>query len=118
VLGLHRREEFDLTEGSVGRTLVGLAVPVVATALLQTAYNLIDTVCIGRYGSPELAALTFSSPLVFTCSRSAAASPRPGRCWSRSTRGPTGRSGTERRARPGPGDDGGRSRRESSFATR
>lgn len=65
VLGLRRQEEIDLTDGSVGRPLLDLAVPVVAAALLQTAYNLTDTFWVGRYGSPELAALTFAFPLVF-----------------------------------------------------
>jgi putative MATE family efflux protein len=65
VFGLRRREDLDLTDGSVGWPLVHLAVPVVAAALLQTAYNLTDTFWVGRYGSPELAALTFSFPLVF-----------------------------------------------------
>jgi putative MATE family efflux protein len=65
VFGLRRREDLDLTDGPVGRPLVHLAVPVVAAALLQTGYNLTDTFWVGRYGSPELAALTFSFPLVF-----------------------------------------------------
>jgi putative MATE family efflux protein len=59
------REELSITEGSVGWPLYHLALPVVATTLLQTVYNLTDTFWVGRFGSAELAALTFSFPLVF-----------------------------------------------------
>jgi putative MATE family efflux protein len=58
-------EAVSATEGSVARPLVLLAVPTVATTLLQTVYNLTDTFWVGRYGSAELAALTFAFPLVF-----------------------------------------------------
>jgi Na+-driven multidrug efflux pump len=59
------RDELEFTSGSVGWPLYHLALPVVVTTLLQTVYNLTDTFWVGRYGSPELAALTFSFPLVF-----------------------------------------------------
>jgi putative MATE family efflux protein len=59
------RDELEFTSGSVGWPLYHLALPVVATTLLQTVYNLTDTFWVGRYGSAELAALTFSFPLVF-----------------------------------------------------
>jgi len=59
------RDEVEFTSGSVGWPLYHLALPVVVTTLLQTVYNLTDTFWVGRYGSPELAALTFSFPLVF-----------------------------------------------------
>jgi putative MATE family efflux protein len=65
VLRVPTREELSFTEGSVGRPLFWLAVPTVATTLLQTVYNLTDTFWVGRYGSAELAALTFAFPLVF-----------------------------------------------------
>jgi putative MATE family efflux protein len=59
------REDLAFTSGSVGWPLYHLALPVVATTLLQTVYNLTDTFWVGRFGSAELAALTFSFPLVF-----------------------------------------------------
>jgi putative MATE family efflux protein len=62
---LSPRERLSLTEGSVRRPLAALAVPVVLTSLLQTAYNLTDTVVVGQYDATALAGLTFSFPLVF-----------------------------------------------------
>jgi putative MATE family efflux protein len=59
------REEFDLTEGDVGRPLLFLSVPIVVTNLLQTAYNLADTFWIGQYSTDALAAISFAFPMVF-----------------------------------------------------
>lgn len=59
------KDELDLTEGSVKKTLFFLALPLVITQLLQTAYNLADTIWIGQYGTDSLAAISFAFPLVF-----------------------------------------------------
>lgn len=59
------KDELDLTEGSVKKTLVILALPLVITQLLQTAYNLADTIWVGQYGTDSLAAISFAFPLVF-----------------------------------------------------
>lgn len=59
------KDELDLTEGSVKKTLIILALPLVITQLLQTAYNLADTIWIGQYGTDSLAAISFAFPLVF-----------------------------------------------------
>ncbi|GAB6861146.1 MATE family efflux transporter [Haloplanus litoreus] len=59
------REEFDLTEGDVGRPLFYLSLPIVVTNLLQTAYNLADTFWIGQYSTDALAAISFAFPMVF-----------------------------------------------------
>ena len=59
------RDEFDLTEGDVARPLFYLSLPIVVTNLLQTAYNLVDTIWLGRYSTEALAAISFAFPVVF-----------------------------------------------------
>jgi putative MATE family efflux protein len=59
------RDEFDLTDGDVGKPLFYLALPIVVTNLLQTAYNLADTFWIGQYSTDALAAISFAFPMVF-----------------------------------------------------
>lgn len=60
-----KKDEFDLTSGGIGMPLFYLALPIVITNLLQTAYNLIDTFWLGRYSDGALAAISFAFPLVF-----------------------------------------------------
>ncbi|WP_435129428.1 MATE family efflux transporter [Halobaculum sp. D14] len=59
------REEFELTEGSIGKPLFYLSLPIVITNLLQTAYNLADTFWLGQYSTEALAAISFAFPMVF-----------------------------------------------------
>ncbi|PSQ17810.1 MATE family efflux transporter [Halobacteriales archaeon QS_8_69_26] len=59
------REEFDLTSGGIGWPLFYLALPIVVTNLLQTAYNLADTFWLGQYSTEALAAISFAFPMVF-----------------------------------------------------
>jgi putative MATE family efflux protein len=59
------RDEFDLTEGDIGWPLFYLSLPIVITNLLQTAYNLVDTIWLGRYSTEALAAISFAFPVVF-----------------------------------------------------
>ena len=59
------RDEFDLTSGEIGRPLFYLALPIVVTNVLQTAYNLADTFWLGRYSTEALAAISFAFPMVF-----------------------------------------------------
>jgi putative MATE family efflux protein len=59
------REEFDLTSGGIGKPLFYLSLPIVITNLLQTAYNLVDTIWLGRYSTEALAAISFAFPVVF-----------------------------------------------------
>ncbi|MGQ4557036.1 MATE family efflux transporter [Halobellus sp. GM3] len=58
-------EEFDLTSGSIGKPLFFLSMPIVATNLFQTAYNLADTFWLGQYSTDALAAISFAFPMVF-----------------------------------------------------
>ena len=59
------KEEFDLTEGSIGKPLFFLSMPIVVTNLFQTAYNLADTFWLGQYSTDALAAISFAFPMVF-----------------------------------------------------
>ena len=66
VSGLFKGEDqVNLTEGGIGRPLFYLALPIVITNLLQTAYNLADTFWLGRYSTEALAAISFAFPMVF-----------------------------------------------------
>ncbi|PSP70621.1 MATE family efflux transporter [Halobacteriales archaeon QH_8_67_27] len=59
------RDEFDLTSGDIARPLFYLSIPIVVTNLLQTMYNLVDTIWLGRYSTEALAAISFAFPVVF-----------------------------------------------------
>ncbi len=47
------------------KALIRLAVPIIIAMLVQTAYNIVDTIFVGRLGAEAIAALTFSFPLFF-----------------------------------------------------
>jgi putative MATE family efflux protein len=53
-----------LTEGSVGRTLIQLTLPMIAAMIGMVAFNLVDTFFVGRLGTDQLAALSFTFPVV------------------------------------------------------
>ena len=55
----------DTTEGPILRALVALAVPIVATNIFQTLYQLIDTFWVGRLGAGAVAAVSLSFPILF-----------------------------------------------------
>ncbi|MAS09245.1 MATE family efflux transporter [Salinisphaera sp.] len=55
----------NLTQGSIVRALITLAVPIVFANLLQTAYQLIDTFWVGRLGAGAVAAVSLSFPVIF-----------------------------------------------------
>lgn len=59
------KEEINLTSGSLAKPLFYLALPVIITNLLRTAYNLADMFWVGRLSKEALAAITFSYPMVF-----------------------------------------------------
>ena len=58
-----------LTEGPPGRTLARLTVPMVAGIVGMVAFNLTDTFFVGRLGTTELAALSFTFPVVLVLQR-------------------------------------------------
>lgn len=47
----------DLTQGKIGEKLVKLALPIMGTAFIQMAYNMIDMMWVGRVGSNAVAAV-------------------------------------------------------------
>ncbi len=55
----------DFTKGSIGQALFKLAVPIVLTNMLHTAYQLVDTFWVGRLGADAVAAVSLSFPLIF-----------------------------------------------------
>lgn len=50
-------KEIDLTQGSIGRSLIKLALPIMGTSFIQMAYNMTDMIWIGRLGSEAVAAV-------------------------------------------------------------
>jgi putative MATE family efflux protein len=53
-----------LVEGPVGRTLLRLTLPMVFGLLGLVTFNIVDTFFVGRLGTTELAALSFTFPVV------------------------------------------------------
>ena len=51
------KRHIDLLHGKILRSLTGLALPIMATSLVQTAYNLTDMAWIGRVGSAAVTAV-------------------------------------------------------------
>lgn len=54
-------KNIDLLHGHIFTSLTGLAMPIMATALVQTAYSLTDMAWIGQVGSPAVAAVGAAS---------------------------------------------------------
>ncbi len=61
------RRAFDprLLEGSIVRSLILLAVPIMGANVLQIAYQLIDAFWVGRLGAVGVAAVSVSMPILF-----------------------------------------------------
>jgi putative MATE family efflux protein len=53
-----------LIKGSVGKTLVKLTIPMVVAIVGMVAFNLVDTFFVSKLGTTELAALSFTFPVV------------------------------------------------------
>ncbi|ELZ05444.1 MATE family efflux transporter [Natrialba asiatica] len=58
-------DEFNLTEGGIGKPLFYLSLPIVLQNLFQVTYNLADTFWLGRHSTASLSAITFAFPMVF-----------------------------------------------------
>jgi putative MATE family efflux protein len=54
-----------LLEGPILRSLLSLAVPIVATNVLQSAYQIIDAFWVGRLGGAAIAAVSVTFPVMF-----------------------------------------------------
>src|ERR1700743_3712695 len=61
------RRQFDsrLLEGSIVRSLILLAAPIMGANILQVAYGLVDAFWVGRLGAAAVAAVSISIPLMF-----------------------------------------------------
>ncbi len=53
-----------LVDGPIGPTLVGLTAPMLIAHYAMIAFNLVDTAYLGRLGTAELAAISFTFPVV------------------------------------------------------
>jgi Na+-driven multidrug efflux pump len=53
-----------IIEGSVPKTLIGLAAPMLVGIMALMGFNLIDTFFVGKLGTRELAAMTLTFPVV------------------------------------------------------
>ena len=60
----NRQFKAKLTEGSVGWLLVRLTLPMIMGILSMVVYNLVDTFFVSRLGKLQMAALTFTFPVV------------------------------------------------------
>lgn len=54
-----------LIEGPVGKTLVKLTIPMIIGIMGMVAFNLFDTFFVGQLGTIQLAAISFTFPVVF-----------------------------------------------------
>lgn len=54
-----------LIDGPVGKTLVRLTIPMIIGIMAVIAFNMLDTYFVGQLGTIELAALSFTFPVVF-----------------------------------------------------
>ncbi len=57
-------KNLDLTTGSIPRRLVQLTLPMMLGIVSMVAFNLIDTYFVGQLGKRELAALSFTFPVI------------------------------------------------------
>lgn len=58
-----------ILQGSMGKAILALAVPVVINSFLQTMYNLTDTYWLGQLGTNELAAINLVSAATANCGK-------------------------------------------------
>lgn len=60
-----KRKRLDLTQGSILKGLISLALPIIAANLLQTGYQLVDAFWVGQLGANAVAAVSVSFPVNF-----------------------------------------------------
>jgi len=65
----------DLTEGPIGRTLVVLALPLVAQNLVQVVQQVVDTFWVGRLGEDAVAAVGLNYPVTAMLTAAAVLAP-------------------------------------------
>lgn len=59
------KKQKDLTTGSIFKSLVSLAWPIIMANILHTMYQLIDTFWLGRLGANAVASVSLSFPILF-----------------------------------------------------
>lgn len=59
------RPRAKLTEGSITLNLLRLAIPIIISNMLQTAYQVVDTFWVGRLSAEAVAAVSFCFPISF-----------------------------------------------------
>jgi len=57
---LNKIHELDLTEGNTIKSIWILALPIMVANILQTAFNVVDMIWVGRLGSEAIAAVAMS----------------------------------------------------------
>ena len=62
---INKTKKNKLTEGSIIKSILLISVPIIIANLLQTAYQLIDTLWVGRIGANAVAAVSISFPILF-----------------------------------------------------
>ena len=62
---MRKSKRVVLVEGPIGKILVKLTVPMIFGVLGMVAFNLVDTFFVGQLGTLELAALSFTFPVIF-----------------------------------------------------
>lgn len=61
-----RLDKFSyITEGPIMQSMIKLALPIMISQLMQTLYNLADTLWVGKVGAEAVAAVSVSFPIVF-----------------------------------------------------
>lgn len=53
-----------LTKGPVGKLIIGMTIPIIFGMMAMVLFNLVDTYFVGQLGSLELAALSFTFPVI------------------------------------------------------
>ena len=59
------KQKQKLTEGSILKSLIRLALPIIMANVLHTTYQLIDTFWLGRLSANAVASVSISFPILF-----------------------------------------------------
>ena len=60
-----QNRQTKMLKDPIGRTLIGLGLPMVLGILAIMLFNIVDTIYVGRLGSSYLAAMSFTFPVTF-----------------------------------------------------
>src|SRR3989338_5089979 len=55
----------DLTNGTITKTIITTAMPLVLALLLQTSFNIVDAIYVGRISAEAIAAVSLAFPIMF-----------------------------------------------------